>query len=130
MIMKSSFLDNKKCLYAFALLAILVESFSSVFLKYAGMYKTFSLKYIFFYGCAIGVMGIYAIMWQYILEHLPLSTAYLRKGISYIVVYVWAFVFFGEKISIMQWVGTAIILVGMVVSQKDEMITQKEEHTQ
>ena len=68
---------------------------------------------------AIIIMGIYAIMWQLILEHLPLTTAYLRKGITYIVAYLWAYLFFNEKISVMQWIGTAIILAGMFVSQMD-----------
>lgn len=113
-------LEKPRNVYLLALIAILVESFSSVCLKMAGRFPVFSCNYVLYYFGAIMIMGIYAILWQLLLEHLPLTTAYLRKGISYILVYLWAYVFFGEYISVMQWVGTAIILAGMVVSQKGE----------
>lgn len=113
-------LEKPTNVYLFALIAILVESFSSVCLKLAGRYPVFSTGYILYYLGAIVVMGIYAVLWQLLLEHLPLTTAYLRKGLSYIFLYLWAFVLFGEHISIMQWIGTAIILAGMVVSQMGE----------
>lgn len=113
-------LEKPRNVYLFALIAILIESFSSVCLKIAGRFPFFSGNYVLYYLCAIVIMGIYAVLWQLLLEHLPLTTAYLRKGISYILLYLWAYVFFGEHISPMQWVGTAIILAGMVVSQKGE----------
>lgn len=118
-------LSKRRNVYLFALLAILIESFSSVCLKFAGKYPLFSIGYAMYYIGAVLIMGIYAIMWQLLLEHLPLTTAYLRKGISYILVYLWAFVFFGEKISLMQWIGTIVILTGMVISQMDERSTEE-----
>ena len=79
-----------------------------------------SKSYIIYYIAAIAVMGIYAVLWQILLEYMPLTTAYLRKGISYILLYLWAFLIFDEHISVMQWIGTAIILGGMVVTQLGE----------
>lgn len=118
--MLDKFLKKRKNVYLFALIAIIVESFSSVCLKYAGNYSMFSVGYIVYFMNAIVILGIYAVMWQIILEHLPLTTAYLRKGISYIIAYLWAFLFFHEKISIMQWIGTLIIFAGMFISQSDQ----------
>mgnify|MGYP000155545827 CR=1 FL=1 len=86
----------------------------------AGFYPVISTKYIFYFGSAVAIMGIYAILWQILLEYMPLTTAYLRKGISYIFAYLWAFLIFDEHISVMQWIGTAIILGGMVVTQLGE----------
>ena len=86
----------------------------------AGLYPVISTKYIFYFGSAVAIMGIYAILWQILLEYMPLTTAYLRKGISYIFAYLWAFLIFDEHISVMQWIGTAIILGGMVVTQLGE----------
>ena len=117
--MLNKLLEKKKNIYLLALIAILIESFSSVCLKFAGNYPTLSYKYILYYICAIIIMGIYAILWQLLLEYLPLTTAYLRKGITYILTYLWAYLFFSEQISIMQWIGTFIILTGMVISQTD-----------
>lgn len=113
-------LEKPRNVYLLALVAILVESFSSVCLKLAGRFPVFSGSYLLYYFGAIIIMGIYAVLWQLLLEHLPLTTAYLRKGMSYIFLYLWAYVLFGEHISLMQWIGTAIILAGMVVSQMGE----------
>lgn len=118
--MLNKLLRKKSAIYVLAVIAILIESFSSVLLKFAGRYPFLSSHYVLYYIAAIFVMGIYAVLWQLLLEHLPLTTAYLRKGLSYILVYVWAYLIFGEKISLMQWIGTSIILAGMIVSQIDE----------
>lgn len=112
--------ENRRILFTFAFLAIFVESFSSVLLKLGGAYPLLSWGWIFYFCCAVGVMGIYAIMWQFLLEKLPLSTAYLRKGISYILVFLWAAVIFGETITPQQLIGAAIIIAGTVISQIGE----------
>lgn len=112
--------ENRRILFTFAFLAIFVESFSSVLLKMGGLYPVMSLGWAFFFCAAVGVMGIYAIMWQFLLEKLPLSTAYLRKGISYILVFIWAAVIFGETITPQQLIGAAIIIAGTVISQLGE----------
>lgn len=116
--MLDRFLDKKRNLYFMAFAAIFCESFSSVFLKLAGR-ETVLYRYLFFYGCAVAVMGLYAIAWQLILEKLPLTTAYLRKGVTYVLIFVWASLIFGEQITPQQIVGIVIIIAGMVVSMSD-----------
>lgn len=118
--MLNKIFSRRRNVYILAFIAILIESFSSVCLKIAGNYPTMSKSYIIYYIAAIAVMGIYAVLWQILLEYMPLTTAYLRKGISYILLYLWAFLIFHEHISVMQWIGTAIILSGMVVTQLGE----------
>lgn len=117
--MLDQFLSKKRNLYLMALAAIFCESFSSVFLKLAGREGMLTPRYVFFYLCAVGVMGIYAIAWQLILEKLPLTTAYLRKGVTYVLIFIWAAVIFGEQITVQQIVGIGIIIAGMVVSMSD-----------
>ena len=89
--MLNKLLSRRRNVYIFALIAIFIESFSAVCLKMAGLYPVISTKYIFYFGSAVAIMGIYAILWQILLEYMPLTTAYLRKGISYIFAYLWAF---------------------------------------
>lgn len=117
--MLDRFLDKKRNLYLMALAAIFCESFSSVFLKLAGREGALTPRYIFYYLCAVGVMGIYAIAWQLILEKLPLTTAYLRKGVTYVLIFLWSYLFFQEQITVQQIVGIVIIIAGMVVSMSD-----------
>lgn len=117
--MLDSFLDKKRNVYLLAFAAIFTESFSSVFLKLAGRQDFLSLRYLFFYGCAVGVLGVYAVAWQLILEKLPLTTAYLRKGVTYVLIFIWAALIFGEAITLQQVIGIGIIIAGMVVSMSD-----------
>lgn len=116
----NKFLDNKRNLYAVAILAIVFESLSSSVLKMSKDYALFSPMYLFWFGVAVGIMGLYAIAWQLLLERLPLTTAYMRKGLTYVLIFVWAKVLFNETITIKQYIGMAIIIVGMVVSLSDD----------
>lgn len=125
--MLNKIFSRRRNVYILAFIAIFIESFSSVCLKLAGNYPTMSKSYIIYYIATVAVMGIYAVLWQILLEYMPLTTAYLRKGISYILLYLWAFLIFHEHISVMQWIGTAIILSGMVVTQVGENKEDKQQ---
>jgi len=114
------FLESKKVLYTMVILAIVLESLTSSFLKLGSQNPFLSPMYLFWLCVAVVVLGLYAIIWQLVLEKIPLTTAYLRKGISYILVFIWAAVIFKEVITIKQIIGMAVIFVGMVVSIKDE----------
>ena len=118
--MLDRFLDNKRNLYLLAILAIVFESLSSSVLKIGGRYDFLSPMYLFWFCVAVGIMGVYAVAWQLILERLPLTTAYLRKGLTYVLIFVWAAVLFHETITLKQVIGMAVIVVGMVVSMSDE----------
>ena len=62
-----------------------MESLTSPCLKIGLQnYETFSPGYFFWFGLAVIILGIYAVCWQLILERIPLTTAYLRRGFSYI----------------------------------------------
>ncbi len=125
--MLNKIFSRRRNVYILAFIAIFIESFSSVCLKLAGNYPIMSKSYIIYYIATVAVMGIYAVLWQILLEYMPLTTAYLRKGISYILLYLWAFLIFHEHISVMQWIGTAIILSGMVVTQLGENKEDKQQ---
>lgn len=118
--MLDKFLDNKRNLYTLAILAIVFESLSSSVLKMSKDYPVLSPMYLFWFGVALGILALYAVAWQLLLERLPLTTAYMRKGLTYVLIFVWAQVLFHETITLQQYIGMAIIIVGMVVSLSDE----------
>lgn len=64
---------------------------------------------------AIGVMGVYAILWQQVLKRIELSMAYMFKGTSIVFVMLLAYVLFGEQITWNNIVGAIIIIVGIVL---------------
>lgn len=118
--MLDRFLDKKRNVYLLAIVAIVFESLSSSVLKMSRPYPFLSPMYLFWFGVAICIMGLYAVAWQLLLERLPLTTAYLRKGLTYVLIFIWAKVFFNETITPQQIVGIIIIIAGMVVSMSDD----------
>lgn len=118
--MLDKFLDKKRNLYALAFIAILFESLTSPFLKLGGRHPFLSPMYLFWFGAAVVILAGYAVAWQLILERLPLTTAYLRKGVTYTFIFVWAAAIFHEQITLQQIIGIIVIIIGMVVSMSDE----------
>lgn len=119
--MINKFLDRRRNVFLLAAFAVFMESLTSPCLKIGSLnYDTFSLGYFFWFGLAVAILGIYAVCWQLILERLPLTTAYLRRGFSYVLLFVWSTLIFHETITLKQIIGIAVICVGMVVSVSDE----------
>ena len=101
-------------------LSLVIQSLSSVFIKYAGTFGTFSKEFIFFYGAAVGCLGVFAIMWQFLLEMIPLTTAYLRKGILYILILIWSVILFKEQVTWNNIIGSIIIIAGISIHGMEE----------
>ena len=101
-------------------LSLVLESLSSVFIKYAGQFETLSPEFIFYYVIAVGCLGVFAIMWQFLLELIPLTTAYLRKGILYILILIWSVILFNETVTINNIIGSIIIIAGISLHGMDE----------
>ena len=98
----------------------MLQSLSSVFIKYAGQYETLSPEFIFYFVIAVGCLGVFAIMWQFLLELIPLTTAYLRKGILYILILIWSVILFNETVTINNIIGSIIIIAGISLHGMDE----------
>ena len=98
-----------------------MESLTSPCLKIGSQrYETFSIGYFFWFGLAVVILGIYAVCWQLILERIPLTTAYLRRGFSYILLFIWSMLIFHETITIRQIIGIAVISLGMIISVSED----------
>ena len=63
---------------------VIVYSFSGVFQKLASRYPMISIQFLLFYGCSIGILFVYAVLWQMILRKVPLTTAYSNRAVSMI----------------------------------------------
>ena len=80
--------------------------------------KKYSLSYLLWIAGAIGVMGVYAVLWQQLIARMPLATAYMFKGTSLIFVLLISALLFGEAITINNVIGSAIIIGGIVLFAK------------
>lgn len=94
----------------------------SIFTKYASQAEFMSWGYVCAVAGAIGVMGLYAVLWQQILKCIELSLAYMFKGTSLIFVMLLANVLFGEQITWNNIVGAILIIVGIALYAKGEVI--------
>lgn len=87
----------------------------SIFTKLASQQEFMSWNYMLCLIGAVGVMGLYAMLWQQILKRIELSLAYMFKGTGLIFVMLLAHVLFGEQITWNNVVGAIIIISGIVL---------------
>ena len=83
--------------------------------KMAAMQATGSWPYLLWFAGAIAIIGIYAILWQQVLRRIELSTAYMFKGTTLVFTMLIAALLFGEVITPMNILGSAIIIFGIVL---------------
>lgn len=104
---------------AWALVALhvllFVYSFSGFFSKNASRQPFMSFEFCAFYAGMLAIMVIYAIGWQQILKHLPLTLAFANKAVTVVWGIVWGAVFFGEAITWPMILGAAIVMAGLVL---------------
>lgn len=115
-------MQNKlSTLHLFSLIGInLLYACVGVCTKLASQQPTFSWMYIFYFGAAIAVMGVYAVLWQQILKRIELSVAYMFKGTALIFTMLVAALLFGEQITTANILGSAIIILGITLLAKSD----------
>jgi len=94
---------------------LLLYSFAAICSKKAALSPTFSLEFFAWYAGVLGILVIYALVWQQVLKRLPLFTAFLNKGITIMWGILWGMLIFGESISLTMIIGAAIVFVGIIL---------------
>lgn len=106
----------KRCL---ALIGVnLIYACTSIFTKMASRQEALTWQWMLCVAGAVGVMGVYAILWQQVIARMPLSTAYMFKGTSLIFVLLISALLFGEAVTLNNVIGSAIIIFGIVLFAK------------
>lgn len=114
---KSAKFKNLKYFIALHLI-FFMNQFSGVFSKFAAREKFLSPKFCLFYAGIICILGIYALVWQQILKHISLTTAFYNKGIGLIWGMILGLVIFGEPIKPNMIIGALIVITGVVLVVK------------
>ena len=112
---------NEKIKYfIFLHTALLIYSFGGVFSKFASAENFLSLKYCVFYAGLLVTLFIYAVIWQQVIKHINLTSAFACKGI----IVVWGLLFgriiFGEDITLKKIIGILIIIAGIIIVVNDD----------
>jgi drug/metabolite transporter (DMT)-like permease len=66
-----------------------------------------------FFGFAC--FGLSSIFWLVVLSRLPLSLVYPMVSVAYVLVAFASIIFFHEHVSLVRWVGIAVIIFGVVL---------------
>lgn len=96
----------------------LIGSFSGVFSKYASFYQFLSLKYLLFLSASILILFVYAILWQQIIKRMPVSDAYMLRGMTCFIGLTLAYLIFNEPITTFNCIGTTITIAGIILYAK------------
>lgn len=95
------------------LLVFLVYSSANIFMKSSSLEE--GVNMLFYLGCAIGILGIYACLWQQVLKHIPLTTAFMFKSVTVIYGMLFAHILFNEEITVNNMAGATLIVAGIIV---------------
>ena len=96
-------------------LALLVYSCSSIFSKNAAGQTFLSIPFLLLYGGMICVLGVYAVLWQQVLKHLPVTMAYTNKAVTVVWGMLIGSLLFHEQITPKQLAGAAVVMTGCVL---------------
>ena len=96
----------------------LIYACTTIFTKMASREEMLSWPYLLWIAGAVGVMGLYAILWQQVIKRMEISTAYMFKGTSLIFGLMFACLLFGEQITLNNIIGAAIIISGIALYAK------------
>ena len=109
----------KKKYIVFSILIYILFSLSSVFMKYASTEENILLK-IFFFGCSIGVLVIFSLLWQKLLNKTDLSKAYMFKSTTLIWSLIYGIILFGETITVSKILGIILTMLGIIIIIRGE----------
>ena len=105
----------------------LVYACTSIFTKMASQQEVFSLSYLWWIAGAVGVMGLYALLWQQVIARMPVSTAYMFKGTSLIFVLIFSALLFNETITLSNIIGSVVIVAGILLYARADESANKNE---
>ncbi len=92
-----------------------IYSLTGVASKFAAREEFLSRGFILYYGLVLFGLFVYAFVWQQLIKHMPLITAYANKGVTVIWGIVWGYLIFSEQITVRKLIGAAVVICGIVM---------------
>lgn len=92
-----------------------VYASTSVCTKMAARETWMSEGYLLWMSGAVGVMGLYALLWQQVLARVPLAAAYMFRGTALLFVLLLSALLFGEPVTTRNLVGAVLIVGGIAL---------------
>ena len=94
---------------------VIIYSLANVMSKIASNYSFLSPPFILAYAGEIALLGIYALLWQQMIQRLDLTSAYAGRAVALFWSMLWAVLIFHETISLQNILGCVIVIIGTLV---------------
>lgn len=98
---------------------VVIYTLSSVVAKFATGKELFSFSFFLFYGLEIGILGVYAILWQQMIKRFDLSVAYANRAMALLWSALWSVLLFEEGLGPKQVAGIVLVILGTVIVNAD-----------
>jgi len=97
-------------------LVVMLYTLATIIGKFAAGAADHSLFwFVFLYGAEIGVLGVYAILWQQMIKRFELSVAYANRAGALLWSLLWAVLIFDERITWQKVAGAILVVAGTVI---------------
>lgn len=100
-------------------LIVIIYTIAGIMAKFASWQESIVAMGIFFL-LDLGLLGIYAILWQQMIKVFPLSIAYANRAMALLWSAIWAKIIFGEKLTLKQLVAIMLVIVGTILVNGEE----------
>lgn len=101
--------------YVLLHLLLLFGSLGGICSKLAGREEPLSPPFILLYGGLLAILFVYAIGWQQIIKHIPLTTAYSSKAVGLIWGILWGVLLFHETVTPRMILGAVVVMCGVIL---------------
>ena len=118
--MKQSASRSKLFLLIELQFVVIIYSLANVMSKVASNYAFLSPPFILAYGVEIALLGLYAILWQQMIQRLDLTVAYAGRAVALLWSMLWAVLIFHETITWQNIIGVIIVIIGTLVVNTDD----------
>lgn len=105
--------------------AVLLYTCGGITGKFASARQLFSLQFFILYGLEIVFLGIYAIIWQQVIQKIDLSIAYANRSVNLLWTMLFAVSVFHETITIGNIIGVLLVILGICLVNSTENQTGK-----
>jgi|GEM_PF-106797 len=106
-------------------LSLLLNSTAGIMSKMAAREQMLSVRWCFWYGCLLLITFAYALAWQQVLRHMSLTFAFTNKPVTIIWGLVWGVLIFRETVTPKMLLGSAVILVGILIGVSEGQGTEE-----
>lgn len=101
--------------FAFLHCTLFVYVICALLEKYSSKYIFMSFEFCLFYILVVGLLGVYALLWQQVLKRIDLNMAFANKSITVIWGIILGFLIFNEQITLTTIFGAFFVLIGIML---------------